>query len=87
MELPLGPLHATLDAQLDFGLTDAPARLGPLSSDLMQTGLALRFPGNRAYWPKAFAGVGPYVRGALLDVGVGDPIYQVTVGVALYGAD
>lgn len=87
VELPLGPLHATLDAQLDFGLTDAPARLGPLSSDLMQTGLALRFPGNRAYWPKAFAGVGPYVRGALLDVGAGDPIYQVTVGVALYGAD
>jgi hypothetical protein len=86
LELPLGPVHATLDAQLDFGLTDDPARLGPLSSDLFQTGVTLRVPGNRAYWPKAFAGVGPYVRGGLLDGG-GDAIYQVTAGVALYGAD
>lgn len=86
LELPLGPLHATFDAQLDFRLTDSPARVAPLSSDLAQTGLTLRVPGNRAYWPSAFAGVGPYVRGALLDGG-GDAIYQVTAGVALYGAD
>lgn len=86
LELPLGPVHATLDAQLDFRLTGDPARLGPLSSDLFQAGLALRAPGNRAYWPRAFAGVGPYVRGAVLDGG-GDASYQVTAGVALYGAD
>jgi hypothetical protein len=85
LELPLGPLHATLDAQLDYRVSDAP-RLGFLSSDLAQAGLALRLPKNRAYWPKAFAGVGPYVRGAVFDVG-GNAIYQVTAGVQLYGAD
>jgi acylglycerol lipase len=86
LELPLGPLHATLDAQLDFRLTGDPPRLAPLSSDLAQAGLALRLPGNRAHWPKSFAGVGPYVRGALLDGG-GDAVYQVTAGLQLYGAD
>ena len=86
LELPVGPLHATLAAQLDYRLTDDPPRAGPLSSDLAEVGLALRVPGDRKYWPGALAGVGPYVRGALLDGG-GDPVYLITVGLALYGSD
>jgi len=86
VELPLGPLHATLSGQLDYRLTDDPPRAGPLSSDLAEVGLALRVPGDRRYWPGSHAGVGPYVRGALLDGG-GDPVYLVTAGLALYGAD
>jgi hypothetical protein len=86
VELPLGPIHVTASGQLDYRLTGDPLRLGPLSSDLGQIGLALRFPGDRRYWPRAFAGAGPYVRGSVLDAG-GDAVYQLTAGIALYGAD
>lgn len=86
LELPLGPVHATASAQLDYRLTDDPARAAPLSSDLAELGLALRVPGDRAYWPTTHAGVGPYLRGAILDAG-GGAAYLVTAGLALYGAD
>jgi hypothetical protein len=86
-ELPLGPLHVTLDAQLDYRFTASPARVGPLNSDLAQAGVALRLPGDRALWPKAFAGVGPYVRAAVFDFGADVAFFNVTAGVQLFGAD
>ena len=86
LELPLGPLHATLDGRLDYRLAGNPARAGALSSDLAEVGLALRAPGDRRYWPPAVAGVGPYVRGALVDAS-GSTAIVVTAGLALYGAD
>jgi len=86
LELPLGPLHATLDAQLDYRVLSDPPRAALLSSDLAQLGLSVRLPGDRRYWPRSLAGVGPYVRGAVLDAGGGTAIL-VTLGLALYGAD
>jgi fermentation-respiration switch protein FrsA (DUF1100 family) len=85
VELPVGPLHATMSAQLDYRITGSPPRAGTLSADLAQLGLALRLPGDKRYWPRAHAGVGPYVRGSLIDVGT--TIYMVTAGLQLYGAD
>jgi len=87
LELPLGPLHATVDAQLDYRLAGDPSRAAPLSSDLAQLGLALRIPGDRAYWPQARAGVGPYLRGGVIDAGGPDPAYTITLGLELYGSD
>ena len=86
LELPLGPLHATLDAQLDYRLSD---RVGAAlaSADLAELGVALRLPGDRGYWPKSHAGVGPYLRGAVIDAGGPDPVFVVTLGVELYGSD
>jgi hypothetical protein len=86
LELPLGPLHATLDGQLTYRIGGGPPRTAIAKSDLGEVGLALRLPGDREYWPKMFAGVGPYVRGALLDAG-GATAISVTAGLALYGAD
>jgi alpha-beta hydrolase superfamily lysophospholipase len=86
LELPVGPLHATLDGQLAYRIGGSPARAAIAKSDLGEVGLALRLPGDREYWPKMFAGVGPYVRGALLDAG-GATAISLTAGLALYGAD
>ena len=86
LELPLGPLHATLDGQLDYRLTGGPARAAALKSDLAELGLALRFPGDRSNWPHMLSGVGPYVRGAILDAG-GATAILITAGLALYGSD
>ncbi len=86
IELPLGPLHATIDGRLDYRIGGSPARAAFLSSDLAEVGLALRLFGDRQLWPHAFAGAGPYVRGAILDAG-GATGFLVTAGVSLYGAD
>ena len=86
IELPLGPIHATIDGRLDYRLSGNPPRAAVLSSDLAEVGLSLRLFGDREVWPRAFAGAGPYVRGALLDGG-GATAILVTVGLALYGAD
>lgn len=86
LELPLGSLHVTFDGQLAYRIGGSPARAAIAKSDLGEVGLALRLPGDREYWPKMFAGVGPYVRGALLDAG-GATAISVTAGLALYGAD
>jgi acylglycerol lipase len=86
VEAPLGPLHATVHAQLDYLLSDSDVTGSLAGSDLFETGIALRVPGDRAYWPRAFAGVGPYVRGTLVHTG-GLEIYVLTAGLALYGAD
>ncbi|MEO6772687.1 MAG: hypothetical protein ABI467_06655 [Kofleriaceae bacterium] len=83
---PLGPLHATVDGRLDDRIGGGPARAAFAKSDLGEVGLALRVPGDREYWPRMFAGGGPYARGALLDAG-GEPAISVTAGLALYGAD
>jgi acylglycerol lipase len=85
LELPLGPIHATLDGQLDYQLHGRPANAAALSSDLAQLGLSLRLPGDRAAWPGMLSGVGPYLRGAIIDNG--STAFQVTLGLALYGAD
>ncbi len=87
LELPLGPFHATIDAQLDYRIAGDPARAAALSSDLAQAGIALRLPGDRTYWPRAHAGVGPYLRGGVIDAGGSDPAYAITLGLELYGAD
>ncbi|HET9992266.1 MAG TPA: alpha/beta fold hydrolase, partial [Kofleriaceae bacterium] len=86
LELPLGPIHATVDGRLDYRIGGSPARAALAKSDLGEVGVALRLPGDREYWPRMFAGVGPYVRGALLDAGNTTAI-SVTAGLALYGAD
>ncbi len=86
LELPLGPIHATLDGRLDYRVAGDPPRAGALASDLAEVGLALRLFGDREVWPRAFAGAGPYVRGAILDAG-GATAVLVTIGIALYGSD
>jgi len=85
LELPLGPVHATLDGRLDYRVTGGPPRAALAKSDLAEVGLALRVPGDRTYWPKMFAGAGPYVRGAIVDAGA--TAFSITAGLALYGAD
>jgi alpha-beta hydrolase superfamily lysophospholipase len=86
LELPLGPIHVTLDGQLDYRLTNAPDREAVLSSDLAELGLAVRFLGDRSIWPHMLSGVGPYVRGAILDED-GTTAILITAGLALYGSD
>ncbi len=86
IELPLGPIHATIDGRLDYRLGGNPPRAGTLSSDLAEVGLALRLFGDREVWPHALAGAGPYVRGALIDGG-GATAILVTAGIELYGSD
>jgi acylglycerol lipase len=86
IELSSSMVHITLDAQLDYRVSDT-ERVGPLSSDLLDVGLTLRAPGDRWYWPHANAGVGPYLRGAMLDAGGPDPAYTVTLGLQLFGSD
>lgn len=86
LELPLGPIHATLDGQLAYRIGGSPARAAIAKSDLGEIGLSLRLPGDREYWPRMFAGAGPYVRGAVVDAGNATAI-SVTAGLALYGAD
>ncbi len=86
LELPLGPVHASLDGQLDYRLQGGRAAQADLRSDLSELGLSLRLPGDRAAWPHMLAGAGPYVRGALLDE-AGRSGFLVTAGLALYGAD
>ncbi|MEO8554046.1 MAG: lysophospholipase [Kofleriaceae bacterium] len=85
LELPLGPIHATLDGRLDYRVTGGPPRAAFAKSDLAEVGLALRVPGDRTYWPRMFAGAGPYVRGAIVDGGA--TAFSITAGLALYGAD
>ncbi|HEX7704151.1 MAG TPA: hypothetical protein VF403_25590 [Kofleriaceae bacterium] len=82
LELPLGPIHVTLDGQLAYRVTGGPARAAALKSDLAELGLALRFPGDRSNWPHMLSG---YVRGAIVDTG-GTAIL-ITAGLALYGSD
>ena len=86
LELPVGPVHLTVDGQLSYRIGGSPARAAFAKSDLGEVGVAVRFPGDRQYWPKMFAGAGPYLRGALLDAGNATAI-SVTAGLALYGAD
>jgi acylglycerol lipase len=86
LELPLGPIHATVDGQLDYRLLDSPPRRSVLSSDLAQLGLSIRLPGDRMAWPHMLSGVGPYVRGAVLEQD-GASEFLVSIGLALYGAD
>jgi acylglycerol lipase len=87
VELPLGPIHATIDGQLDYSVRSAAVRHAVLSSDHAEVGLSLRLPGDREYWPRMFAGVGPYVRGAILETAGGGSYAMFTAGLALYGAD
>jgi acylglycerol lipase len=86
LELPLGPIHATIDGELDYRMLGGPPRAAALQSDLAQLGLSLRLPGDRAVWPHMLSGVGPYVRGAVIDED-GTTAFSISVGLALYGAD
>jgi acylglycerol lipase len=86
LELPVGPVHATIDGELDYRLSGGPARDGALKSDLAELGLALRIPGDRTNWPGMLSGVGPYLRAAVLDA-EGVAGFQITAGVALFGSD
>ncbi|MFT3691534.1 MAG: alpha/beta hydrolase [Kofleriaceae bacterium] len=85
IELPLGPIHVALDGHLDYRLTSSPARAAALKSDLAELGLLIRVPGDCTNWPGMWSGVGPYVRGALVDAGA--TAFQITAGLQFYGAD
>jgi hypothetical protein len=86
LELPLGPIHVTASAQLDYLVRGSPARDAPLSSDLSWFGVAIRAPGDTKYWPGTRAGVGPYVQAGALTA-EGTTGFQITAGLELYGAD
>ena len=59
-----------------------------LDESLAIAGASLRLPGDRAYWPRAVAGVGPVISGGLVtNTGGTQTGYFLTAGLALYGAD
>jgi acylglycerol lipase len=86
LEFSFGPAHWTAAAELSYRVGDAPLRDGPLSSDVAWAGVALRYGGNRAYWPHTFAGVGPVLMGGVTEIG-GIRAWTATLGLQLYGAD
>jgi alpha-beta hydrolase superfamily lysophospholipase len=85
-EVPLGPAHVGLEAELAYRIGGDPARDGFASSDLAFAGLALRHGADRSYWPRAVAGVGPQVVVGVTEIG-GVRAWVVTGGLQLYGAD
>jgi hypothetical protein len=86
LELSFGPAHFTAGAELTYRIGGDPARAAPLGSDALWAGVALRYGGDRAYWPGASAGVGPMIAGGVVDLG-GIRAWTVTLGLQLYGAD
>jgi alpha-beta hydrolase superfamily lysophospholipase len=86
LELSFGPAHLSASAALLYRMGGDPARDGPLSSDVATVSGALRFGGERAYWPGAIAGVGPYVGASLTSVS-GDRTWTLTAGLQLYAGD
>ena len=84
IEVPLGPIHA--GAQLEFSRIFGGNPTGTFNAELVWTTLSLRFPGDKAYWPHAHAGVGPVLQGGsawLQDA----QAWILTIGLELYGAD
>jgi hypothetical protein len=53
LELSFGPSHLTAGAELSYRVGGDAGRDGPLRSDVAWAGVALRFGGERAYWPHA----------------------------------
>jgi alpha-beta hydrolase superfamily lysophospholipase len=86
LELSVGPAHVTAGAELTYRVSGDPPRAAPLGSDALWAGVAMRYGGDRAYWPGASAGVGPMIAGGMVDLG-GIRAWTVTVGIQLYGAD
>lgn len=85
-ELPLGPAHLGALVIRERGVTNTNVH-GPLGADLFWTSVSARFGGDRAYWPRTRAGVGPVVSGALQWVGDAPSAWSVTLGLQLYGVD
>jgi hypothetical protein len=86
LELPAGPVHVSAYAQLDYRLHGNPDRDGWLNEDRGWYGVAIRVPGDRAYWPPVLAGFGPY-----LNVGAvtleHTTAFQASIGLSLFGSD
>jgi hypothetical protein len=86
LELSFGPAHLSASAALLYRMGGDPARDNLLSSDTATVSGALRFGGERGYWPHAVAGVGPYV-GASITSTAGDNPWTLTAGLQLYAGD
>jgi hypothetical protein len=84
-EAPLGFAHFGVAAEWDrwFSGSDANRTIG---SDGLWLGGALRFGGDRSYWPHAHAGVGPTLFGGL-DWGEQGRGWFLLAGLELFGAD
>lgn len=79
IEQPAGPMHVSLHGDLERAFSsDAPwTEVGTFS---------LRLGGDRAYWPRAHAGIGPAVTGALACTD-GTCAWAALLGLQMYGVD
>ena len=84
-EVPLGPVHIGLLAERLRRIKNTENH-GPLESDQLWTRLSIRFGGDRHYWPRARAGVGPVLSGGFA-WRADDPSWFATIGLQLYGVD
>ncbi len=86
LEVPVGPAHLGGLVIRERGVANTNLH-GPLDADLFWTSLTARFGSDRAYWPHARAGVGPFVCGGLQWVGDQPAAWSITAGLQLYGVD
>jgi len=85
VDVPLGLAHLSVAAEWDRRFSNS----GPvhtIGADGLWLGGTLRFGGDRAYWPRAHAGVGPALFGGL-DWGEQGRGWFLLGGLEMFGAD